>query len=290
MTQGYAPVHNSPDVLALIDRALQEDLSIGDPTTEALIPPDMQGEGVLRAKAQGVLCGGEIALAVFRRIDPTLTCEPLLADGALLGSGDTIARIQGAVASILKGERTALNFLQHLSGIATETARYVQAARGLKARIVDTRKTVPGLRTLEKYAVRIGGGHNHRRNLGDGVLIKDNHIAALRARGMTLAEIVRRAQEEASHTLKVEVEVTSLAEAEEALEAGAQLLLLDNMSLEEMRQVVALARGRALLEASGGINLETVRAVAECGVDIISVGALTHSSQALDISLDLEVG
>ena len=290
MTQGPAPVHNSSDALALIDRALQEDLSIGDPTTEALIPPDLQGESVLRAKAQGVLCGGEIALAVFRRIDPALTCELLLPDGARLGSGDTIARIQGAVAGILKGERTALNFLQHLSGIATETARYVQAAQGLKARIVDTRKTVPGLRTLEKYAVRTGGGHNHRRNLGDGVLIKDNHIAALRARGMTLAEIVRKAQEEASHTLKVEVEVTSLAEAEEALEAGAHLLLLDNMSLEEMRQVVALARGRALLEASGGINLETVRAVAECGVDIISVGALTHSSQALDISLDLEVG
>ena len=190
---------------------------------------------------------------------------------------------------ILRAERCALNFLQHMSGIATETARYAAAVSGTRAAIVDTRKTVPGLRTLQKYAVLVGGGRNHRMDLADGVLIKDNHIAALRAREVGLAEIVRRAKEGAPHTLKVEIEVESMEEAREALDARADVILLDNMPPEEMRRVVEMIGGRALVEASGGITLESVREVAETGVDIISVGALTHSVNALNISLDLEV-
>lgn len=277
-----------PQVADLIDRAVQEDLGIGDATTDALIPPDLVAMAVLFAKSPGVLCGGPVALAVFRRIDSSLATELVRPDGSALGPGDAIARARGAAASLLKAERTALNFLQHLSGIATQTARYVEAVRGTGARIIDTRKTVPGLRALEKEAVRAGGGRNHRQNLGDGVLVKDNHIAALRGREVGIAEIVRMARERASHTIRVEIEVTSLDEAEQALDAGAELLLLDNMAPEEMGRVVALNRGRAVLEASGGIDLATVRAVAECGVDLISVGALTHSAPALDISMDLE--
>ena len=211
----------------------------------------------------------------------------LIADGSEVSPGVVVAEVEGSIAGILKGERVALNFLQRLSGIATATSMYVKAAQGTKARIVDTRKTVPGIRQLEKYAVRMGGGHNHRYNLADGILIKDNHIAALRARGLGLVEIVSLARENSPHTLRVEIEVESIDEAREALEAGADVILLDNMSPEEMRQVVTLTEGRRLLEASGGINLETVRAVAETGVDLISVGALTHSVMAMDISLDL---
>lgn len=277
-----------PEVESLIDRALLEDLSIGDPTTDLLIPPTLLGIGKIFSKGHGVLCGVQVAAAVFHRLDPSLHVEATLADGAPLEQGSTVARLRGSVAGMLKGERVALNFLQHLSGIATATARYVEAVRGLKVRIVDTRKTVPGIRALEKYAVQVGGGHNHRRNLGDGILIKDNHLAVLRAQGRNLRAVVAQAVEKASHTIKVEVEVTSVTEAQEALDAGAHLLLLDNMPLDEMRQVVKLVRGRAKLEASGGITLETVRAVAETGVDLISVGALTHSAKSLDISMDVE--
>ena len=281
-------LHTTPEVQSLIERALQEDLGLGDPTTDALIPPDREARAVIFAKAPGVLCGLEVALAVFRRIDPAIQAQACLQDGARLKKGDVIARLQGRAASLLKGERVALNFLQHLSGIATETARYVEAVQGLPVRILDTRKTLPGWRPLAKYAVRTGGGQNHRMALGDGILVKDNHIALLRAQGISLGEIVRRALERAPHTLKVEVEVTAVADAREALEAGAHLLLLDNMPLEGMREVARLAKGRALLEASGGITLETVRSVAETGVDFISVGALTHSARALDISVEIE--
>jgi nicotinate-nucleotide pyrophosphorylase (carboxylating) len=193
------------------------------------------------------------------------------------------------VASILKAERTALNFLQHLSGIATETARYVDAVSGTKAIITDTRKTIPGLRLLEKYAVRAGGGRNHRLNLGDGVLIKDNHLAALRSSGVGLGEAVKQARERAPRTMKIEVEVESVKQAQEALSAGADIIMLDNMNVKDMRRVVKLVQGRALLEASGGITLDNVRSVAEAGVDLISVGALTHSAKALDISLEVEL-
>ena len=226
-------------------------------------------------------------MEVFRQTDPSVDTRVLMADGSEVSPGDVVADVEGSIAGILKGERVALNFLQRLSGIATATSAYVKAVQGTKASIVDTRKTVPGLRQLEKYAVRVGGGHNHRYNLADGILIKDNHIAALRAQELGLAEIVNRARENSPHTLRVEIEVESIDEAREALEAGADVILLDNMSPEEMRHVVAMSGGRRLLEASGGINLETVRAVAETGVDLISVGALTHSVRAMDISLDM---
>ncbi|GBD11014.1 putative nicotinate-nucleotide pyrophosphorylase [carboxylating] [bacterium HR23] len=280
---------NLPEVQDLIRRAVQEDLCLGDPTTDCLVPPDLRGEGIIFAKKEGVLCGVEVALAVFRQIDPQVQGAIRAWDGERLRPGQKILEVRGAVASLLKGERTALNFLQHLSGIATGTAQLVEAVRGTRAVIVDTRKTIPGLRLLEKYAVRIGGGRNHRMNLGDGILIKDNHLAVLRSQGLTVRDAVQRARRYAPHTLRVEVEVTTLEEVQEALEAGADLILLDNMSLEEMRQAVRLVNGRALLEASGGITLETVRAVAETGVDIISSGALTHSAKALDISMDIAV-
>ena len=276
------------EILDLIDRALMEDLAAQDTTTAALVPPELEGHTVIVAKAHGVLAGVSVAVAVFSRVEPSLEIEALLQDGFPISPGDQIAGIHGPIGGILRAERTALNFLQRMSGIATETARYVGAVQGLPAQIIDTRKTAPGHRYLDKYAVRLGGGHNHRLNLADGVLIKDNHIAALRTRGVTLADMVRRAVKYAPHTLKIEVEVESVEEAREALEAGAHILLLDNMNLEGMEEAVALAKGRALTEASGGINLESVRAVAETGVDLISVGALTHSVVALDISLELQ--
>ena len=277
-----------PEVHRLIDVALIEDQAFNDPTTQVLIPAGANGVGVVRAKEQGVLAGVGVAAAVFDRIDSSLTAHDLLTDGCALSPGDEIARIEGSVDGILRGERIALNFLQRMSGIASETNRYVRAVEGCKARIVDTRKTAPGLRYLDKYAVRIGGGYNHRLNLADGVLIKDNHIQALRSRQMNLKEIIALALARCSHTVKVEVEVESLGEVQEAVEAGAHIIMLDNMPVEEMRQAVDTIGGRALVEASGGINLDTVRAIAETGVDLISIGRLTQSAQTLDISLDLE--
>jgi nicotinate-nucleotide pyrophosphorylase (carboxylating) len=277
----------TPEIEGLIDRALTEDLSIGDPTTEILIPPDLTGRANLVAKAEGILAGIDVALAVFTRVDLALNTQAFIQDGSGLEVRAIMGSIEGRVSSILKAERTALNFLRRLSGIATATDKCVQAVAGHDVRIVDTRKTTPGLRALEKYAVRAGGGHNHRQNLGDGILIKDNHIQALRQRGLSLGEIVRKAQTEASHTIRVEVEVDNVAQAKEALDAGAEILLLDNMGLQEMAEAVELAKGKAVTEASGRIDVETVGAVAATGVDLISVGALTHSVRALDISLDL---
>ena len=247
----------TPSIQSIVERALAEDLGPGDITTDSLIPPDIRGLGTIVAKVPGVIAGLEVALEVFRQTNPTVETRVLIADGSEVAPGNVVAEVEGSIACILKGERVALNFLQRLSGIATETSQYVKAVGGTKAHIIDTRKTVPGLRELEKYAVRVGGGRNHRYNLADGVLIKDNHIAALRARELTLEAIIHRARENTPHTLRIEVEVETVDEAREALEARADAILLDNMSLEEMRQVVALAEGRCLLEASGGINLET---------------------------------
>ena len=281
-------IYLTPEVQRLIERALEEDQAFNDATTESLVSSDLKGVGDIRSKANGVLAGVEVCLGVFHRVDPQLRTEALLKDGAKLSPGDSIARIEGSAASILRAERVALNFLQRMSGIATETSRYVRAVEGFKARIVDTRKTAPGLRYLDKYAVSAGGGGNHRLNLADGILIKDNHIAALRSGGISLGATVRLALKRARHTVKVEVEVTDLSELREALEAGTDIIMLDNMSLEDMEQAVEMVKGRAMLEASGGLSLETVRAVAETGVDLISVGSLTHSVKALDVSLDLE--
>lgn len=280
-------MHITPAIEGLIHRALAEDAVFNDVTTQILVGPDVQAEARFLSKADGVLAGMEIALATFHRVDATLETEALLEDGARLSPGSEIGSVRGSAVGILRAERTALNFLQRMSGIATETSRYVEAIEGTNARIVDTRKTTPGLRDMDKHAVRVGGGHNHRLNLSDGILIKDNHIASLRARGLGLREVVQLALREAPHTLKVEVEVTSLEETKEALEGGAHIIMLDNMSLEAMSQAVEIVGGRALLEASGNVSLENVRAVAQTGVDIISVGALTHSPRALDISLDV---
>ena len=274
-------------IRAIVERALEEDLGQGDITTDSLIPADIRGMASMVAKATGVIAGVDVALEVFRQTNPAVQTRVLMTDGSSVSPGDVVAEVEGSIAGILRGERVALNFVQRLSGIATATSTYVTAVQGTKAHIIDTRKTVPGLRQLEKYAVRIGGGHNHRYNLSDGILIKDNHIAALRAQELGLVEIVARARGNSPHTLRVEVEVESIEEAREALEAGADVIMLDNMTPEEMRRVVAMTGGRCLLEASGGINLDTVRAVAETGVDLISVGALTHSVRAMDISLDM---
>jgi nicotinate-nucleotide pyrophosphorylase (carboxylating) len=286
----------------IIDRALAEDLGKGDVTTEALIAGDQQGTGSIVAKQEGILAGIEVAKQVFHRVDPELKVEILLEDGAGVKPGSKVAKVSGSIASILKAERVALNFLQRLSGIASEANRYVARVEGLPVRIMDTRKTAPGLRSLEKYAVRVGGGGNHRMSLGDGILIKDNHLAALRSQGLNIKEIITRARQNAPLSLRgakrrsnlqprqtqVEVEVRTVPEALEAVEARANIVMLDNMNLEDMREAVKSIHGRALIEASGGITLDNVRAVAETGVDFISIGALTHSARALDISLELE--
>jgi len=274
---------------SLIDLALAEDISHGDITSEALIPPDLSGKASILVKEKGVLAGVEVARRVFYRADPSLKVEVLTKkDGDTVQPGDIVATITGSVISILKAERVALNFLQRLSGIASLTAQYLAETSGLTAKITDTRKTTPGLRMLEKYAVRMGGGHNHRLHLADAVLIKDNHLAALRALGMSLKDIVAKAKQNVPGGVMVEVEVTSTQEALDAFNAGADIIMLDNMSPNKMRQVVKLVSGQAKIEASGGITLANVHQVAMTGVDIISIGALTHSSRALDISLELE--
>jgi nicotinate-nucleotide pyrophosphorylase (carboxylating) len=281
---------NNAQIRQIIDLALAEDLGKGDVTTNSLIPDEKIGVASILAKEEGILAGVEIAEEVFRRVDTKLKIKVWLKDGAKVGSGDMIAVVEGRIASILKAERTALNFLQRLSGIASDTNRYVKAVEGLPVRIMDTRKTTPCLRVLEKYAVKVGGGKNHRMHLGDGILIKDNHLAALRNEGLSIKEIIARARQNAPGGVKVEMEVNTPQGALEAAEAGADVIMLDNMRLEDMRQAVKAVHGRALVEASGGITLDTVRAVAETGVDFISVGALTHSVKALDISLKLEPG
>lgn len=271
-----------------IDLALAEDISHGDVTSEALIPPELQGKASILVETMGILAGGEVAKKVFLKVDPSLKVEVLIKDGAKIQPGDIVATISGSVVSLLKAERVALNFLQRLSGIASQTAQYIAETSGFTVSITDTRKTTPGLRLLEKYAVRIGGGQNHRLHLGDGILIKDNHLAALRALGMNLKNIVATAKQNAPPGLKVEVEVSTAQEAREAVAAGADILMLDNMSPDEMRRIVGLVSDRVKIEASGGITLDNVRAAARAGVNVISIGALTHSPKALDMSLELE--
>ena len=268
--------------------ALEEDGVFDDVTTGALVPPDLTGKAILLAKQAGVIAGLPVAAAVFRAVDASLAFRAVVEEGARVQPGDVIAEVEGPVHAILRGERVALNLLQRLSGVATATARLVDAVDGLPARILDTRKTTPGLRALERYAVRMGGGQNHRWNLATGILVKDNHWRAVEAAGGDVASAVRQLREKAPG-MRIEVEVTSIDEARQALAAGVDALLLDNMGLEETRLVVQMARGRATTEASGGITEATVRAVAETDVDFISVGAITHSAAALDISLEIEV-
>ena len=272
----------------LIDMALDEDIGGGDVTSESLIPETLQAKTTILAKAEGVLAGIDLAKLVFIKVDPDLKFKVLLKDGVKLKPGDIIATVTGNARSILKAERVALNFLQKLSGIATQTAEFVARIEDLPVDILDTRKTTPGMRLLEKYAVSIGGGRNHRFNLSDGILIKDNHLATLRAHGMTLKEIVAKAKANAPKGIKVEVEVTSLKEVEEAVSAKADIIMFDNMSPAQMRSAVKIVPASIYTEASGNITLKTVRAVAETGVNFISIGALTHSVKALDISLEFQ--
>ncbi len=275
---------------AIIDLALAEDLATGDVTSDATVSSTTNGRGTIIAKAAGIISGLDVAAAVFDRVDATIAFRPSVANGSRVEPDQGIASLQGPARSLLAAERVALNFLQHLSGIATLTGRYVAAVAGTPVRIVDTRKTTPGLRPLEKVAVRHGGGHNHRYNLGDGVLIKDNHLAAVGGPDR-VSRAVHLARQRVPHTLRIEVEVTNLEEVRQALAAAADCILLDNMSIDGIKDAVQLVGGRALLEASGNVTLATVRAIAETRVDLISVGALTHSAPALDLSLrfDLDV-
>lgn len=277
----------TPSIRNIIQNALQEDLGHGDITTRALIPTDLRGVASIMSKSHGIVSGIDAALEVFRSLDTHITTRTLIPDGTAIAPNDIVAQIEGTIATILNGERVALNIVQRLSGISTETRKYVDAISGTRARIIDTRKTIPGLRELEKYAVRMGGGHNHRFNLADGILIKDNHIAPLKSQHMSLSDIIKQAKDRSPHTVKIEIEVETYEEAMEALEAKSDIILLDNMNVEEMRKVVLSVDNMCLLEASGGINFETVRAVAETGVDLISVGALTHSVKSLDISMEM---
>lgn len=272
------------EVERILKSALAEDVGSGDVTSLSTVPPGRTISGRYIAKEDGVLCGLEVVARAFALLDASIAFTALAADGDRVRKGDVIATVSGDARAILAGERVGLNLLQHMSGVATQTARAVAAVAGTGAKIVDTRKTTPGLRVLDKYAVRTGGGGNHRFNLADGVLIKDNHIVA--AGGIAAAVAAARAR--APHSLKIEVEVETLEQLREALEAGADIIMLDNMPTEMMREAVRLVAGRALTEASGNMGDKTdaeLRAVAETGVDLISIGALTHSVKALDISL-----
>lgn len=274
---------NNTTLDALLDLALSEDIGIGDITTEATIPSTQNTIGILTAKSEGVVAGLSVVEKTFTKVDPSLEFRSIVKEGESVSIGSSIAEIEGSAKSILIGERTALNFLQRLSGVATLTSLFVDAVRDYDVKIVDTRKTTPGFRALQKYAVRVGGGNNHRYGLYDGILIKDNHIIASGG----IQNAVNRAKSAAPHTIKIEVEVETLEQVHEALEAKADILLLDNMSIDMMQTVVKLVGNRAITEASGGITLETVQAVASTGVDLISVGALTHSAMPMDISLNL---
>ena len=265
----------------LIKTALLEDINYCDVTTDYLIPAEQMGKGKLVAKAEGILCGVEVAARVFELIDSDIKIEILIKDGESVKYGDEIMRLEGRTASLLKGERTALNLIQHMSGIATAANQATKLVEGTNASIADTRKTLPGMRPLQKYAVMTGGAKNHRYNLSDAAMLKDNHIDA--AGGITAA--VTDLRKKIGHMTKIEVETRNLDELKEALAVGADIIMLDNMSPELMKEAVAITDGRAVLEASGGITNETLRAVAESGVDIISIGALTHSVKAFDISM-----
>ncbi|MDX1932980.1 MAG: carboxylating nicotinate-nucleotide diphosphorylase [Capsulimonadales bacterium] len=269
----------------LLRMALAEDIGAGDLTTLLTVPPDTGAEGLLLAKADGIIAGLPIAAHTFVLIENTAEVTLSVSDGDRISAGTVLGRVRGPARGLLTAERVALNLLQRLSGIATLTGKFVEAIEGTPARIVDTRKTTPGLRLLEKYAVRVGGGYNHRFGLSDGILIKDNHLAA----GGGVRAAVERARRNAPHTLKIEVECKTLAQVDEAIDVRADVILLDNMSLADLRTATERIAGRAITEASGGVRLETVADIARTGVNLISVGALTHSAPALDISLDFSV-
>ncbi len=271
----------------IVRQALLEDLGrAGDITTDATVGPGMQAAAVLASRERGRVAGMPVAAAAFRLVDPAVVFEALVSDGDEIAPGAVLARISGPARAILSAERVALNFLMHLSGVATETARYAEAIGDAKAKICCTRKTLPGLRALQKYAVRCGGGSNHRFGLDDAVLIKDNHIAVAGSVGGA----IRAARAYAGHLVRVEVEVDTLAQLEDALAAGPDVILLDNMSLESLEKAVETTAGRAVLEASGNVSLETVAGIARTGVDLISTSKITMAARPLDIGLDIEIG
>ena len=269
----------------LVEAALREDLRSGDLTTEALIPADARGTAQLNFRAAGIVCGMPLAELAFRALDPAADIKILVPDGAHAAKGQTAMRVEANARALLSAERVALNFAQRLSGIATLTAQFVAQTAGTRARIVDTRKTTPGLRLAEKYAVRMGGGANHRFALDDMILIKDNHIALYGS----IKAAVEKAHGRVGHAVKIEVECDTVKQVEEAVAAQADIILLDNMSLQELRDAVAIIDNLAVSEASGGVNLQTVKSIAQTGVELISVGALTHGAHSLDIGLDVEI-
>ena len=276
---------NNPQVEQIITLALNEDIGTGDITTLSTIPADKTATGRFVAKEDMIICGIDLAAHIFGRVDPSIELKANFKDGDAVKKGDVIAVVSGNAQNVLTGERTALNFMQHLTGIATRTHASVAEVAGTNAKITDTRKTTPGLRVLEKYAVRVGGGTNHRFNLADGVLIKDNHIAVSGG----IKNAVKNARAVIPHTLKIEVEVETKEQLAEALDAGADIIMLDNMSNDLMRECVGIVAGRALVEASGNMGEKSLREVAETGVDIISIGALTHTVKAADISLKFQI-
>ncbi|MCW4384576.1 carboxylating nicotinate-nucleotide diphosphorylase [Salinibacterium sp. SYSU T00001] len=277
-------------IAAVLDRALEEDAPWGDVTSETLLPPGSRATAVLAAREAGVLAGIEVFAAAMHACDAAALVEERRADGERFEAGEVLALVTGDARAVLRAERVALNLIQRMSGIATETARYVSAVEGTGARIADTRKTTPGLRVLERHAVRCGGGSNHRFSLSDAVLVKDNHLAVLTAGGRDLTEALREARSRLGHTVHFEVEVDRIDQITLVIEAGVDAILLDNFTLAELREGVRLVDGRALVDASGGVTLATVADIAATGVDVISVGALTHSVRALDLGLDIEVG
>jgi len=268
----------------IIIRALKEDMALGDITTDNLIDPESKSTAYLVAKEPGIIAGIQVAERVFTLLDDKVGFLARVEDGQHVEKGEIIAQISGHTSVLLKGERTALNFLQRMSGIATLTNAFCKKVEGTKAVIVDTRKTTPGLRILEKYAVRAGGGRNHRFSLSDGVLIKDNHINACGG----IRQAVEKARASVPHTVRIEVEVETLEQVQEALDCGADIIMLDNMDIDTMAKAVKMINGRAIVEASGSVSLETARSIAEAGVDVISVGRITHSAPALDISMKFQ--
>ncbi len=267
----------------IIEQALLEDIGTGDITSESIVPSNLKAKGIIKTFEEGVVAGLNITSLVFKKLDSEIIFQEKIKDGTKVTRGKVLAEITGSARTILKGERVALNFLQRMSGIATITSKFCQEIEGFPVRIVDTRKTTPGLRILEKYAVSMGGGHNHRFGLYDAVLIKDNHIAV--AGGIRPA--VDSVRKQISHTVKIEVEVENLSQLQDALRVKADIIMLDNMDLDTMEEAVKIAKGRALIEASGGITLEKVRKIAQTGVDLISIGSLTHSVKSLDISMEI---
>jgi nicotinate-nucleotide pyrophosphorylase (carboxylating) len=268
----------------LIDMALAEDIGAGDITTDYLVPCDSQGQGIIVAKEDLVLAGLDIAKMVFQRLDPKINLQSAYEDGAEIACGETVLSLEGRLRALLTAERPALNFLQHLSGIATQVRTYVKALKNSRVKLVDTRKTTPGWRVLEKYAVRMGGAHNHRMGLFDGVLIKDNHIAACGG----IQQAVAAARKHISHLIKIEVEVSDLAGIHDALESGVDVIMLDNMDIAHIREAVSVIQNRAIVEVSGGVTLKHLTALALTGVDLISVGAMTHSARAVDLSMRIQ--